>query len=232
MPYDISDHKRKRYINPITVIMLNVFLPVVNTFFPSDKGILFTLIFVELLLLFMEQYKKFVKTTIFLFVFFALYILSLHIPVLTFMASVFKMTIVFLPSCVLAVLLINGYQLSEVFSGLQKLRLPKIFVIGLTVTIRYIPTFIEEFKLIRASMQIRGVKCSVLHPIRTFEYLLVPQLFRCLSLSAELTSAALTKGIEAPVRRVSYFDRPLSRYDYATVLILLVGHGLVIAKIV
>lgn len=220
------------YLNPITIIMFNVFLPVINTFFPTDKGIVFSLIFVELLLLSMGQYRKVFRTISAMAIFFAVYLVSIKWIHSDIFATMLKMTILFLPSYVLATLLVNAYHLSEVFSGLQKLKLPKIFVIGLTVTIRYIPTFIEEFKLIKASMQIRGVKFSVFHPLRTLEFLLVPQLFRCLVLSQELTSAALMKGIEAPMKRVSYFDRSLTLYDLAATLILIGGHGLIIAKFV
>lgn len=218
------------YLNPITIIMFNVFLPVINTFFPTDKGIVFSLIFVEALLFVMGQYKKMLKTIVVLASFFAVYLLVLQFSTMEMLSTMLKMTILFLPSYVLATLLVSAYHLSEVFSSLQKLKLPKIFVVGLTVTIRYIPTFIEEFKLIKSSMQIRGVKFSFLHPLRTLEYLIVPQLFRCLSLSQELTSAALTKGIEAPMKRVSYFDRSLSIWDFAAVMILLCGHALIIVK--
>lgn len=211
--------------------MFNVFLPVINTFLPTDKGIVFSLIFVESLLLVMGQYRKMIKTLMVLAIFFGMYTFSIRVLHSGVLFSMLKMTILFLPSYVLAALLINAYHLSEVFSSLQKLRLPKIFVVGLTVTIRYLPTFVEEFKLIKASMQIRGLRFSLFRPVQTFEYLIVPQLFRCLALSSELTSAALTKGIEAPMRRVGYFDRRLSIYDFAAALILFGGHALIALRL-
>lgn len=232
MQYDILRNNGKVYIHPVTIIMFNVFLPVINTFFPTDKGIVFSLVFVEILLFLMGQRKTVIKTLVVLASFFAIYLFSVKVLHSNLLFSMLKMTILFLPSYVLACLLIGAYHLSEVFSGLQKLRLPKIFVVGLTVTIRYIPTFVEEFKLIKASMQIRGLTFSLFRPIQTFEYLIVPQLFRCLSLSGELTSAALTKGIEAPMKRVGYFDRPFGIYDLVAVVTLIGGHTLIICKFV
>ena len=64
------------------------------------------------------------------------------------------------------------------------------------------------------------------HPLRTFEYLLVPQLFRCVSLSAELTAAGLTKGIATKEKRTSYFDNRFHGVDY--VMFAIGGVGMVV----
>lgn len=232
MRYDLLENRKRIYISPTTIILLNVFLPVIHTFFPTDKGIVFSLIFAELLLLVMGYYKKVIKTVLFLVLFFGIYLASVFVFQMDLFSTMLKMTILFLPSYVLVTVLISAYHTSEILSGLQKLRLPKIFIIGLTVTIRYIPTFVEEFKLIKASMQIRGMEFSIFHPIRTFEFLIVPQLFRCVSLSQELTSAALTKGMEAPMRRTSYFDRAFSICDFLAVTFLSAGHVLIVAGVV
>ncbi|WP_455525640.1 energy-coupling factor transporter transmembrane component T [Peptostreptococcus stomatis] len=137
-----------------------------------------------------------------------------------------------MPCFILAAVLIGSYKSSEVLSALQRLRLPKIFIIGITVTIRYIPTFYREFKIIKKAMNIRGVDFSVLHPIRTFEYLMVPQLFRCVALSTELTCAGLTKGISASNKRSSYFSSGFNLIDYAIFLMLILGYILIIGGLV
>ena len=134
-----------------------------------------------------------------------------------------KVSILFIPSILIAILIITGYNSSEILSALQRLHLPKILIIGLTITIRYIPTFKWEFSIIKQAMNIRGVKFSIFHPIRTFEYLIVPQLFRCVSLSLELTAAGLTKGIASANKRSSYFYNKMGITDYFVIAIFLIG---------
>lgn len=137
-----------------------------------------------------------------------------------------NMTVYFTPCILIAVLIVTDYNSSEILSALQRLHLPKIFIIGLTITIRYIPTFRREFRIIKQAMHIRGVEFSMKHPLRTFEYLLVPQLFRCVSLSAELTAAGLTKGIATKEKRTSYFDNRFHGVDY--VMFAIGGAGMVL----
>lgn len=142
------------------------------------------------------------------------------------------MWVLFIPSVLIAILIVTEYNSSEILSALQRLHLPKILVIGLTITIRYIPTFKWEFTVIRQAMDIRGVKFSIVHPIRTFEYLIVPQLFRCVNLSAELTAAGLTKGIGSSNNRTSYFYNRLEISDYLVLAVLLTGVILIAGRFI
>lgn len=224
--------KEKNKLNPLVIVLINAFIPLVNTFFPSVKMMIFTMIFALVLLLFFGSLKNFFKAVSFISVFGLLYYITLKYIGNNFLTMLFKMTILFVPSIILAYLLITQYNSSEVLSSLEKLHLPKIFVIALTVTLRYIPTFKKEFGIIRDAMYIRGVKFSIKYPLRTFEYLLVPQLFRCLSLSAELTAAGLTKGINSPNKRVSYFDKKFNLVDYGVILIMVLSYTLIIFEVV
>lgn len=219
-------------LNPITLILINLFLPLVNTIFPSSKGIIFTMVIALLLLLIFGSFFKFLKALLFVAVFFSLYKISVLYIKIEIVSILFKMTLLFLPCFVFAYLLISEYNTSEILSSLEKLRLPKIFVIALTVTLRYIPTFRREFRIIKDAMSIRGVDISLKNPIRTFEYLIVPQLFRCLNLSSELTSSALIKGINAPFKRTSYFERKFSFPDFLVFFTLIVGQILIVGKFI
>ena len=51
-----------------------------------------------------------------------------------------------------------------------------------------------------------GIYFTLLRLVKSFQYFIVPQLFRCTALSEGVTSAGLIKGIDAPVRRSSYFE--------------------------
>lgn len=206
--------RRRNRINPLTLIIINAVIPIVTMIFPSDKSIILGLCLGYMALFIADKYKTAFKSALWLGVGVLIYminVLYLHSSVL---GAMLKMTMCFLPCILIAILIVTDYNSSEILSALQRLHLPKIFIIGLTVTIRYIPTFRREFLIIKQAMHIRGVRFSVLHPLRTFEYLLVPQLFRCVSLSSELTAAGLTKGIASDQKRTSYFADNFHKVDY------------------
>ncbi|MGX7112697.1 energy-coupling factor transporter transmembrane component T [Gemella cuniculi] len=226
-----NEDKKKIKFHPLVILLINVTLPFINTIFPSNKAIFFTLIFSLILLALVGCYKRLLKSLIYLLIFFTLYELVLLYTESVVFLSVFRMMMLFLPCIVLASLLVFEYNSSEILSALQLLKLPKIFIIGLTVALRYISTFGKEFRLIKESMYIRGVKVSIKHPLRSFEYLLVPQLYRCLNLSSELTCAGLTKGIDAPHKRTSFYSQKFSFADYMIILFLILGYGLIIGGV-
>lgn len=227
-----SQNKFRVRFHPLTIIFLNILLPVFNTVFPSSKAVFFTILFALFMLLSSGCYKRALKTVFFLIIYFSLYILILRYLNAVLILSMFRMALIFLPCIILASLLVSQYNSSELLSALEMLCLPKIFVIGLIVTIRYIPTFKKEFRIIRDAMYIRGVRFSAFHPIRSFEYLLVPQLFRALSLSCELTSAGLVKGLSAPFRRTSYYARQIRFSDYLVIILFLSFYLLQLGRIV
>lgn len=221
-----------RRINPFTLILINAVFPVVNMIFPSDKTVILSMALSYLIFIIAGRYKTAMKSVIWIAAGFLLFFINdayLHSGTLEMLI---KMSILFVPSILIAILIVTGYSSSEILSALQRMRLPKILIIGLTITIRYIPTFKWEFSIIKQAMNIRGIRFSVLHPIRTFEYLIVPQLFRCVSLSSELTAAGLTKGIASKNDRTSYFFNELGITDYLILAFSLIGTIAIIGGVV
>lgn len=196
-----SSQLQRRKINPLTLIIINAVLPVVTMFFPTDKSIIVGLCLGYIALFIARRYMAMLKALIWIAAGVMFILLNSFYIKSSVLGMMINMTVYFTPCILIAVLIVTDYNSSEILSALQRLHLPKIFIIGLTITIRYIPTFRREFRIIKQAMHIRGVEFSVKHPLRTFEYLLVPQLFRCVSLSAELTAAGLTKGIATEEKR-------------------------------
>ncbi|WP_456080621.1 energy-coupling factor transporter transmembrane component T [Mogibacterium diversum] len=217
---------QRRKINPLTLIIINAVLPVVTMFFPTDKSIIIGLCLGYMALFIARRYMTMLKALIWIAVGIMFILLNSFYIKSSVLGMMINMTVCFTPCILIAVLIVTDYNSSEILSALQRLHLPKIFIIGLTITIRYIPTFRREFRIIKQAMHIRGVEFSVKHPLRTFEYLLVPQLFRCVSLSAELTAAGLTKGIATEEKRTSYFNNRFHGVDY--VLFAIGGAGMVL----
>lgn len=218
--------------NPLTILFINMLFPFLNTVFASNKAIIFTLLFSLSMLLIVRKYRVFFKSIVYLGIFLCIYYIVVFYIKNYVLVSTITMMILFLPNFVLAYLLVSEYNSSELLSALQAIKLPKIFIIGLTVTLRYIPTFRQEFRIIKEAMNIRGVKFSIRYPLRTYEYLLVPQLYRCLHLSNELTAAALTKGLDSPSKRSSFYQMKCTWLDVVSLCVLSVGFALIIGGIV
>ena len=171
-----SSQLQRRKINPLTLIIINAVLPVVTMFFPTDKSIIVGLCLGYIALFIARRYMAMLKTFIWIAAGVMFILLNSFYIKSSVLGMMINMTVYFTPCILIAVLIVTDYNSSEILSALQRLHLPKIFIIGLTITIRYIPTFRREFRIIKQAMHIRGVEFSVKHPLRTFEYLLVPQL--------------------------------------------------------
>lgn len=225
-----SKNSQMRY-DAITVMTLNCFIPLINSLFPSPKLVGFSIAFSVLMLMLTGKHKRSLKAIIGLCIFFGLYYLNTVYLNSSFLGTFFRMMLLFIPCVFFAMILIGDYNASHILSALQRLRIPKIITIGITVALRYIPTFYMEFKIIRNALKIRGVDASLKHPIRSFEYIFVPQLFRCLSISGELTAAGITKGISSPAVRTDYFAQGLKFIDYFVFVIFFGGTALIVGGV-
>lgn len=136
-----------------------------------------------------------------------------------------------LPFLMLAVVIRDRKNISEITASLERCHLPKGIILSMTVMLRYFPSMKEELQIIIEAVKLKGIDTSwrgiLLHPIRMLEYVVVPMLFRSLRTAEEFSCAALVKGIEHPGHRSSYFDvrlRPLDGLlSAAAVLSLLVS---------
>ena len=108
--------------------------------------------------------------------------------------------------------------------ALQKWHCPKVLIVSITVILRFFPTISEEFRSIKSAMLVRGiplnVKNSILHPAATTEFVLVPLISRLSIVSDELSAAALTRGIETPQKRTSYYELRIGVPDVILFLLL------------
>lgn len=136
-----------------------------------------------------------------------------------------------LPFLMLAVMIRDRKNISEITASLERCRLPKGIILSMTVMLRHFPSMKEDLRIIIEAMKLKGIDTSwrgvLLHPIRMLEYVVVPMLFRSLRTAEEFSCAALVKGIEHPEHRSSYFGvrlRPLDGLLFtAAVLSLLVS---------
>ena len=107
--------------------------------------------------------------------------------------------------------------------SLRKIHIPKSITIPFTVLLRYFPSIGEDRKAIKKAMAVRGLNGSFLkHPVKSIECLYVPIMMSAARRADELSSAAVTRGIENPKERTTLIDVRLHRADF---VIMLLGIG-------
>ncbi len=105
---------------------------------------------------------------------------------------------------------VSKTKVSELIVALQNINLPRSIIIALSVTIRFFPTLKEECALVLDAMKMRGIKISFrnvfLHPMILVESIIVPIIIRTSTIAEELSAAAVTRGIDSPKPRTSYYE--------------------------
>lgn len=108
--------------------------------------------------------------------------------------------------------------------AMQKMHMPKGMIITIAVVFRYLPTVKDEFRSIRNTMKLRGIalnaKNIIKHPVRTFEYAIVPLVIRSLTIADQLSASAMTRGLDLEKEKSCYRNIKLQVSDVlATVLV-------------
>lgn len=147
------------------------------------------------------------------------------IPVLSIIMSVFGVTILkLILIAMMGLWILRTTPMDDLMVSLQRLRLPQSVTIPLVVMFRYIPTLRIEYRMIRNTMDIRGISDTLwkrlTHPMATIEYILIPLLMRCLKVTDELAASGTTRGLELEVTRYALDEVRFSGRD---VLVLLLG---------
>lgn len=147
------------------------------------------------------------------------------IPVLSIIMSVFGVTILkLILIAMMGLWILRTTPMDDLMVSLQRLRLPQSVTIPLVVMFRYIPTLRIEYRMIRNTMDIRGISDTLwkrlTHPMATIEYILIPLFMRCLKVTDELAASGTTRGLELEVTRYALDEVRFSGRD---VLVLLLG---------
>ena len=212
----------KLQLNPIVLIVINILAPSMYIFLNGSFLKIYLVIFATVLLLTMGCYKIFLITALV----YAGMEGIIRLSSIFHSIEAFALFLVVLQQSVpcfgLVFALMKKYSSAELLSSLETMRIPRTLVVAVTITLKYIPTFAREFKYIRESMRLRGIPFTLRRPVKSFQYFVVPQLFRCAALSEEVTAAGLVKGIDAPIKRTSYFEQKV-RFTDALILVLFIA---------
>ena len=101
----------------------------------------------------------------------------------------------------------------KIMSALRAVKASQSLSIGLVTALRFLDEMTARLKEIRNGMKVRGLRLSLLHPLRSFELYLIPLIYKCLHVSETLTSSIIAKGIEYKGKKTSYKPVHFGWYD-------------------
>lgn len=107
-----------------------------------------------------------------------------------------------LPGMSMFCFLIITTTVSEFIAAMDGLHISKKFTVPVSVMFRFFPTIREEYAAIHDAMRLRNVG-SWRNPMEMLEYRMVPLLMGLVSIGNELSASALTRGLNAPIRRTN-----------------------------
>lgn len=210
-------------VNPVVLIIINIIAPSMYIFLNGKYLEYFLLTFASVLMILMGRYKRTIGLLGIFFSMTGVYLITIGHDSTKFIGLFLVVLAQSVPCIALASVLVSKYNSAQLLSALETLRIPRVLVVAVTITIKYIPTFRREFGLIKESMRLRGISFTWKKPIKSFQYFVVPQLFRCAALAEEITAAGMVKGIDVPKRRSSYFEEKIRWSDIAILCVFIAG---------
>jgi len=127
----------------------------------------------------------------------------------------------FAPGMMMGAYLISSTSVSEFISAMERMHVTEKIVIPLSVIFRFFPTIGEEYRAIQDAMKMRGIRMDGRNPFLMVEYRLVPLMVSVVKIGDELSAAALTRGLGAPVRRTNVCRIGFHVQDVVAILLCL-----------
>lgn len=128
----------------------------------------------------------------------------------------------FMPAMITAWYVIRTTKIGEFMSAMQKMHVPDGISVSLAVVMRFFPTIKEEYGSICDAMKMRGITFGGGKVTKMIEYRMIPLLFSCVSIGEELSSAAVTRGLGAPVKRTSAYELRMKSSDLIMIGIFMI----------
>lgn len=129
----------------------------------------------------------------------------------------------FLPVIMIAWYAVSTTKVSEFMAATKKMHITQKLVIPLSVVFRFLPTVKEETAAINDAMRMRGVQFGGGKAGDILEYRLVPMMVCCVKIGEELSAAALTRGLGAPVKRTNICRIGFHAADFAAIALCILS---------
>jgi energy-coupling factor transport system permease protein len=109
----------------------------------------------------------------------------------------------YMPSIIMGYFLVSTTTVSDFMAAMRKMHVSEKITIPLSVMFRFFPTVREEYAAIGDAMRMRNVSLAGGKPVKMLEYRFVPMMMCSLKIGEELSTAALTRGLGAPIKRTN-----------------------------
>ena len=199
--------------NSIVLFILIVSFSI--TLFITDKFGYYIMLAVSFVLLLTHSKKVFLNmSTKYLFLILLLHLLE-KLPYGLGVASFIGLLLIgikLFPVFTLGRILISLSPLT-IMSSLRKIGIPNNFNLSVATGLRFMGEMNIRLKEIQNGMKVRGLKISLLHPVRSFELYLMPLMYKCLHVSETLTSSIISKGAEYNTEKTSYTSTKYNIFD-------------------
>jgi len=224
----MEQYERRRifHLDPRTKLLLIIVIATlelmnVNIYFTIAVGILPFLLFLS--------NRQFLGAVKYIVLFLAAAFMHVH-RVGTQVNMVLNMIVVLLGALILrlspafacADYIIKSTNVSEMIAALNKMKISRKIIIPLSVMFRFFPTITQEKRAIHDAAAMRGIivtrKKFWQNPLQAFEYRVVPLMISVTNIGEDLSAAALSKGLDNPVRHTNYTDVRFSKNDLFAVL--------------
>lgn len=136
-----------------------------------------------------------------------------------------------LPGFVMGYYLIGTTTVNEFVAAMEKMHISNKVIIPISVVFRFFPTVKEEYAAIRDAMRMRGIM-TLQSPLKMLEYRVVPLMVSVAKIGEELSSAALTRGLGAPIRRTNTCSIGFHRIDIGLILPALFCWGIFMMEVI
>lgn len=128
----------------------------------------------------------------------------------------------FAPGIMTGAYLISSTSVSEFIGAMERMHITEKIVIPMSVIFRFFPTISEEYQAIRDAMKMRNIHFGGKNPFLMIEYRLVPLMVSVVKIGDELSAAALTRGLGAPVRRTNVCQIGFRFQDVVAILFCII----------
>lgn len=206
-------------VNSIVIFLLILSFSII--LFITDFTGYFCMMIVSLFLTFTYSPKLFSRTIIKFSIMVLLSKIFLHIELGLASGALLGLIIIILklfPIFTLGGILIYSSPL-KIMSALRKIHLSNFMSISIVTGLRFMGEMKSRIQEIRNGMKIRGLKISILHPIKSFELYIIPLIYKCLHVSETLTSSIISRGVEYEGKKTSYKPVKFGLYDFAFIFI-------------
>lgn len=150
--------------------------------------------------------------------------------IVLFLLAVCSIMTRFAPGFMMGAFLISSTSVSDFIAAMKRMHVSEKIIIPLSVIFRFFPTIGEENAAINDAMRMRGIRFGGKHPGKMLEYRLIPLMISVVKIGDELSAAALTRGLGAPVKRTDICKIGFHVQDIIMILLCIAGFVLTLGS--